>query len=148
VTVVTNLCSEASPQLRFLVGDYTQLTTGPCACGRTGPRAIGGFAGRADDMLKIRGVSLFPSTIEDAVRQFDDLGDEFEIVVTKQRELDRLLVRVETRGAMVGDRLSAMAHELEAALSARCLIRAEIELVAPGTLPRTEFKARRVKDLR
>ncbi len=64
LTVVTNLCSEASPQLRFLVGDYTILTHEPCACGRTHARAVGGMSGRADDMLNVRGVTLFPLALK------------------------------------------------------------------------------------
>ena len=64
LSVVTNLFSEASPQLRFLVGDFTTLDARRCACGRTHDRAAGGFLGRADDMLNIRGVTLFPSAIE------------------------------------------------------------------------------------
>ena len=65
--MVTNQCSESSPKLRFLVGDYTTLTHEPCTCGRTHPHAVGGMSGRADDMPNVRGVTLFPSSIEDVV---------------------------------------------------------------------------------
>src|SRR5206468_2655066 len=88
LSVVTNLCSEASPQLRFLIGDFTTLCDEPCECGRTHTRAIGGFRGRADDMLNVRGVTLFPTGVEDAVRSVAEAGSEFEIVLSTQRSLD------------------------------------------------------------
>jgi phenylacetate-CoA ligase len=68
LSVVTNLFSDSSPQIRFLVGDFTRLTHEPCDCGRTHVRALGGFSGRADDMLNVRGVTMFPSAIEHLVR--------------------------------------------------------------------------------
>ena len=104
LSVVTNLFSEASPQLRFLVGDFTTLDSRRCACGRTHVGASGGFLGRADDMLKIRGVSLFPSAIEDAVRRVTELGEEFQILVTTEREMDVLTVKVEPRPGVSSDR--------------------------------------------
>jgi phenylacetate-CoA ligase len=148
VSVVTNLVSEASPQLRFLVGDYTTLTRDPCACGRTHLRALGGFVGRADDMLNVRGITLFPSSIEDVVRRVPGLGDEFAIVLSSERDLDVLTVRVE---ALSGTPLTAhpqLAATVEREVRADCEVRAVVEVLEHGTLPRTEFKANRVKDLR
>jgi phenylacetate-CoA ligase len=147
LSVVTNLCSESSPQLRFLVGDYTTLTTEPCACGRTHQRALGGFVGRADDMLNVRGVTLFPSAIEDAVRRVPDVGPEFQVAVTTERDLDVLTVRVEPRDASVAD-LGEVARLVEAEIVTRCELRPVVEVLAPGTLPPTEFKAKRVVDHR
>ena len=96
LTVCTNLNSESSPQLRFLVGDYTTLNTEPCACGRTHVRAIGSFAGRADDLINLRGIKMFPVQIEEAVRALPGTGDEFEIVLsTDDGGLDVMTVRCE-----------------------------------------------------
>ena len=148
LTVVTNLCSEASPQLRFLVGDYTTLTHEPCACGRTHARAVGGMAGRADDMLNVRGVTLFPSSIEDIVRRIPNLGAEFAIVLKKERELDELIVQVEAGPDVTTDRYSQVAALLEREIRSRCELRAVIEVLPQGTLPPTQFKAKRVRDLR
>jgi len=148
ISVVTNLCSEASPQLRFLVGDFTVLTHETCPCGRTGLRALGGFVGRADDMLKVHGVTVFPSAIEDAVRSIQELGDEFQIVVRQERELDFLTVQAEVQPAVSPERWAAIAQHLETGVTSRCLVRPTVELLPSGTLPRTEFKARRVRDLR
>ena len=148
LSVVTNLCSEASPQLRFLVGDYTTLTTEPCACGRTHQRALGGFVGRADDMLNVRGVTLFPSAIEDAVRRVPQVGSEFQVDISTERELDVLTVRVEPRGDLGPDGHAALAGLVETEIVARCELRPVVEVLASGTLPPTEFKAKRVVDRR
>lgn len=145
ISVVTNLLSEASPQLRFVVGDYTTLTREPCACGRTHTRALGGFLGRADDMLNVRGVTLFPSSVEDAVRTVAGVGDEFAIELTTANELDVLTVRVE---AMAGSDEEVLAAAVEREVRSRCELRPVVEVLAHGTLPPTERKARRVTDLR
>jgi phenylacetate-CoA ligase len=148
LTVVTNLMSEASPQLRFLVGDSTTLTDAPCACGRTHMRALGGFDGRADDMLNVRGVTVFPSAIEDAVRRVADTGTEFQIEITVERELDVLTVRVEPHEGVGDERYPEVARLVENEVVSRCELRPVVEVVPVGTLPRTEFKAKRVIDRR
>jgi phenylacetate-CoA ligase len=147
LTVCTNLNSESSPQLRFLVGDYTTLSTDRCSCGRTHVRAIGSFAGRADDLINLRGIKMFPVQIEEAVRALPGTGDEFEIVLsTDDGGLDTMTVRCEhiehaTRGTALG-------RHLEEEIRSRCEVRVSAEVLAPGTLPKTEFKAQRVKDRR
>jgi len=148
LSVVTSLFSEASPQLRFLVGDFTTLADEPCPCGRTGRRARGGFLGRADDMLNVRGVTLFPSGVEDAVRRVAEIGEEFQIVVTRERELDVLTVQVEPRPEVAAERHADVALRVETEIISRCELRPVVELLPYGTLPKTEFKARRLKDLR
>lgn len=148
LSVVTNLCSESSPQIRFLVGDFTTLTEEPCECGRTHARAIGGFVGRADDMLNVRGVTLFPSSVENAVRRIADAGSEFEIVLTTERSLDVLTVRVEPRPGLAPGLHADLRRRIESEIVAACEIHPIVEVVSPGALPRTEFKAKRVRDLR
>jgi phenylacetate-CoA ligase len=147
LTVCTNLNSESSPQLRFLVGDYTTLSTAPCSCGRTHVRAIGSFAGRTDDLINLRGIKMFPIQIEEAVRALPGTGDEFEIILsTDDGGLDIMTVRCEhvehaTRAVNLG-------RHLEQEIRSRCEVRVSAEILAPGTLPKTEFKAQRVKDRR
>ncbi|MBV9278672.1 MAG: AMP-binding protein [Chloroflexi bacterium] len=148
ISVVTNLCSESSPQLRFLVGDYTTLTHEPCICGRTHARAVGGFVGRADDMLNVRGVTLFPSTIEDAIRRVPGLGDEFAIVLTRERDLDVLTVQVEAASTTTSATTEEIKRKVEREIRSRAELRAVVEVLPQGTLPRTEFKAKRVNDRR
>jgi phenylacetate-CoA ligase len=148
ISVVTNLLSEASPQLRFVVGDYTRLTTEPCVCGRTSPRAQGGFLGRADDMLNVRGVTLFPAMIEDAVRRVPDAGTEYEIVLTTPRGLDEITVRVEATSNLAPERYETLQDRLVREIRSRVELRAHVEVLDHGVLPRTQTKARRVRDLR
>ncbi len=143
LTVCTNLNSELSPQLRFLVGDYAMFDRARCPCGRSHVRAVGSFAGRADDLINLRGIKMFPGQIEHAVRSIEGIGDEFEIVlVTNADGLDVMTVRVEHRG---GDTVAAAVTE---EIRTRCEVRAVVEVLTPGTLPRTEFKAARVQDRR
>jgi phenylacetate-CoA ligase len=143
LTVCTNLNSESSPQLRFLVGDYATLDRSCCSCGRTHVRAVGSFAGRADDLINLRGIKMFPGQIEHAVRSITGIGDEFEIVlITNDDGLDVMTVRVEHHA---GDEVAGAVVE---EIRSRCEVRAAVEVLTPGTLPRTEFKAARVKDRR
>jgi phenylacetate-CoA ligase len=142
LTVCTNLNSESSPQLRFLVGDYAMPTTDRCACGRTHVRAVGAFAGRADELINLRGIKMYPVELEHAVRSIPGIGDEYEIVLaTTGLGLDVMTARVEHADARVA---GALAREIQV----RCEVRVEVEVLAPGTLPKTEFKARRVRDTR
>jgi len=147
LTVCTNLNSESSPQLRFLVGDYATLTTERCACGRTHVRALGSFAGRADDLINLRGIKMFPIQVEEAVRALPGSGDEFEIVIaTDDGGLDIMTVRCEHYDHQSDG--PALRRRLEDEIRARCEVKVAAEILAPGTLPKTEFKAQRVKDRR
>jgi phenylacetate-CoA ligase len=147
LTVCTNLNSESSPQLRFLVGDYTVLDPSPCACGRTHVRAVGSFAGRADDLINLRGIKMFPAQIEQAVRALPGSGDEFEIVLeTDESGLEIMTVRCEH--VRYASDSQAVRDELEGEIRSRCEVRVAVEVLAPGTLPKTEFKAQRVRDRR
>jgi len=146
LTVCTNLNSEASPQLRFLVGDFAVLDRRPCACGRCHARAIGSFAGRSDDLINLRGIKMFPAQVEEAVRSVGGTGDEFEIVLaTDDAGMDVMVVRVEHGDFAAGEPLS---RRIAGEIRSRCEVRVDVEVLRPGTLPKTEFKARRVKDTR
>ncbi len=147
LSVCSNLNSESSPQLRFLVGDFTTLNHDTCACGRSHARAMGCFAGRADDLINLRGIKFFPTQIEKAVRAIPGLGDEFQIVLSSRESdgMDVMKVVVEhpEHGAA-----SSLAEQVTAAVRLEIEVRADIEIVAPNTLPKTEFKAKRVTDER
>jgi phenylacetate-CoA ligase len=146
LTVCTNLNSESSPQLRFLVGDYTVLDRSTCACGRSHARAVGSFTGRADDLINLRGIKMFPVQIEEAVRAVDGCGDEFEIVLmTNEAGMDVMTVRVEHADFAASEHL---AQRIAGEIRSRCEVRVDVEVLRPGTLPKTEFKAKRVKDQR
>ncbi len=146
LTVCTSLNSESSPQLRFLVGDYTQFDQSVCNCGRTHVRAIGGCTGRADDIINIRGIKLLPSHIEQAVRSVPGIGDEFDILLrTKPDGLDVMVIRVEHPQQ---DRIEHIATSVAQQIRSQCEIRVDVEVLTPGTLLKTEFKAKRVRDER
>jgi phenylacetate-CoA ligase len=142
ITVCTNLNSESSPQLRFVVGDYTVFDRGACACGRTHVRALGAFGSRSDDLINLRGIKMYPTQIEEAVRAVAGIGDEYEVVLaTDAGGIDTMTLRVEH-----GDQ--AAAGKVADEVRTRCEVRVDVEVLAPGTLPKTEFKAKRVRDLR
>lgn len=146
VSVVTNLISEASPQIRFVVGDYTTLRRDGCDCGRSHVIADGGFAGRADEMLNVRGVTLFPSAVEDMLRSLPQCGEEFEIVLETRAGLDELTLVVEGRD---GDAdLDGLRERVHHEFRSRFELRPQVVAQRRGTLPPTEFKARRVSDRR
>jgi phenylacetate-CoA ligase len=148
LSVITNLFSDSSPQIRFLVGDYTTLTHERCDCGRTHVRALEGFSGRADDMLNVRGVTLFPSAIEHVVRGRYELGDEFQIVLSRRDGIDELELLVEASPSVPAGDYAALATTIGDAFRARLELRPAVTVLAPHTLPKTEFKAKRVRDER
>lgn len=158
--VVSNLYSEAAPFLRFDTGDWISVTREPCSCGRTHARAIGGLLGRNDQCLKIRGLQFFPSTFEDALRSIPELGDEYRVEVSadyregqpvggteivNNRRRHRDIVRIVAECAP-NARVTpgAVAQRLHGLLG----IQVEVELQAPGMLPRTEGKGARFVDRR
>ena len=144
VPVYTHLERDSQPMIRLWSGDLARRSDEPCPCGRTYPRLPDGLLGRADDMLVIRGENVYPAAIEEAVRSAGCRG-EFLAVVSREGSLDELLVQAE---ASPGSDSTGLRRELEACLKARIGVRARVEVVAAGSLERTEFKSRRVKDLR
>ena len=146
--VITCIKKEALPLIRYRTKDITRLIYEPCKCGRTTCR-MENLSGRSDDMLKIRGVNVFPSQIEEVVLGVEGLGPHYEIVVEREGYADKLTVRVELAEPTdnFGDleRISAsVRNKLRVILG----LDAKIKLESPNTLQRFEGKAKRVKDLR
>jgi phenylacetate-CoA ligase len=147
LTVCTSLNSETSPQLRFLVGDFATFDAGRCACGRTHVRALGLFSGHADDLVNLHGVKRNPTQIEHAMRSIPNSGEEFESVIeTDAAGLDTMTVCSEYPDH--GSAAEMLCHRLTEDIRSRCEVPAGVEVVPPGTLPKFEFKAKRVKDKR
>ena len=148
--VVTPLCKQALPLLRYRTHDITRLLPGPCKCGRTTTR-MQKIAGRSDDMLIIRGVNVFPSQIESVLIGMEGIGPHYEIVVTKKGYMDQIEVKVELIDAALltsyGE-LEALTRKIHDRLKVVLQIDAKVTLVSPNTLKRFEGKARRVTDLR
>jgi phenylacetate-CoA ligase len=136
--VFTTLTKEALPLLRYRTGDLASLTREPCVCGRTFAR-MSRVLGRTDDMLIIRGVNVFPSEIERALLGVPELGPHYQLVVERPGHLDELTVQVE--GAVDATVVRRRLHD---ALG----LAAQVEVVPPGSLARSEGKALRVIDRR
>lgn len=139
--VLTNLGRGASPVIRYRTGDVVTVGSAACPCGRDTTFLPGGVRGRADGMVVVRGVNVFPSAIEDVVRGLPAIG-EFEFEVDRSRELAELLIRIEVAG---GDPIP-VAQELAASVRRRLGLRVRVEPVATGELPRYELKARRFRN--
>lgn len=139
--VYTHLQQEAAPLLRFRSRDRVRVSTGPVASGRTGPRIR--CIGRTDDMLIVRGVNVFPSAIREVVNEFrPDVSGVILIRPTKQgvQQLPPLPVQVEiAEGTSPED---ALAEAIETAIRSRLVATIRVELVAFGTLPRSDYKTR------
>jgi phenylacetate-CoA ligase len=147
--VYTHLERTSQPMIRLLSGDLTLWENGPNPCGRTYPRLPQGVFGRIDDMFTIRGENVYPSEVDAVVNQLEGYGGEHRIVITREGAMDELMVRVEADAALAAQGDAAMSTLRDAAAHklARMLgLRAKVEVVAPGTYPRTDFKARRVID--
>lgn len=148
VPVYTHLERTSQPMIRYWSGDLARWTDEPCPCGRTYPRLPLGIYGRADDMFIVRGVNLYPATIENVLRAFPDLGEEYRIVIDREQEMDTLLVQVEPAVPLAPEALQQLQARVETALKRAIGVAAKLAVVSAGTLARTEFKARRVVDRR
>jgi phenylacetate-CoA ligase len=145
--VYTHLERTSQPMIRLVSGDRVRWTDAPCPCGRTYPRLPDGIYGRFDDMLVVRGENVYPSAVEDALRAVPGFGGEFRIIVSRRETMDELLLRAEYAAEYEpGDRRDALRATMRERLRARIGIHPVVELVPQGTLPRSEFKARRVVD--
>ena len=133
--------------IRLASGDRARWTDAPCPCGRTYPRLPDGLYGRFDDMIIVRGENIYPSAIEDTLRAIEGFGGEFRVIVSRRETMDELLVRAEA-AAHVTDApaLEALRVRMRERLRARLGVHPIVEIVAQGTMSRTEFKARRVID--
>ncbi|APH39572.1 phenylacetate--CoA ligase family protein [Methanohalophilus halophilus] len=149
--VLTSLTKEAFPVIRYHTGDITRLLESECACGRTSTR-ISRIMGRADDMLIVRGINVFPSQIEDVLVGINEITDQFQILLKRNaHKMDEITVRVElSDNAFTGELkdLAAVKKHVENELKSVLNIRTNVDLVEKGTIPRTTGKAKRVIDHR
>ena len=137
--ILTNLGRWGSPAIRYRTGDLVRHGGYNCPCGRTLLHLPGGILGRADDMLIVRGVNVYPSALADVLHRFPGVA-EYKVIVTREGAMDEIALQVECPSAMI----SEIQEELHIALN----LRIPIEAVALGTLPRFELKAKRVEDRR
>jgi phenylacetate-CoA ligase len=145
--IITALDRRAQPCIRFDSKDVVEWDEQRCECGRTFRLLKGGVVGRSDDITKVKGVLLAPSAIEAVVRAVAGLGDEYEVIVDKMGEADRIRLRVELLPE-ARNRRRQIEAELTDALRVKTNLRYDMEFCDFGRLPRYEVKAKRFKDLR
>ena len=146
--VITCIKKEGIPLIRYRTRDITRLFYDKCKCGRTFCR-MENLSGRSDDMLKIRGVNVFPSQIEEVILGIEELGPHYEILLEREGYLDKMTIKVEL--ATITDSFSTL-EKISSTLKNRLRtilgLDAKVMLESPNTLQRFEGKAKRVKDLR
>lgn len=134
--VITNLGRVGSPVIRYRTGDLVRPIDTPCPCGRPFILLQGGVLGRTDDMIAVRGVNVFPSAIENVLREFPEI-EEFRVKVSAQNPMLELKVIAEA------DAANELAERVRRRVRERIGLRPRVEIVLPGTLPRFELKAKR-----
>jgi len=137
--VITNLGRTASPNIRYRTGDIVVRRREPCGCGRTWARLEGGILARADDMINIRGVNVYPAGIESVVRQMAEVV-EFRSIVSRSGAMRALRMEIELAPGAEG---TSIASRLAADLRDVLGLSIPVNVVAAGTLPRFEMKASR-----
>lgn len=148
--VITTLDKEGMPLLRYRTRDIASLDNTPCACGRTTVK-LRKITGRSDDMLIIRGVNVFPSQIESVLLKNPSVQPHYHINVDRVNNLDTLEILVELSPEAFSDKVAdveAIRSKLAAEMASGISVSAKITLVSPGTIERSEGKAKRITDLR
>lgn len=148
--IITALDRIGMPCVRFDSKDVVEWAAEPCACGRTFRLFKGGVVGRSDDITKVKGVLLAPSAIEEVVRSFEQLGDEYEVEVTKSGDLDVISLKVEPApdADLSGPARDELLRALKDQLRLKTNLGYKVDVVEAGSLPRYALKAKRFKDLR
>lgn len=147
--VLTTINREAMPLLRYRTRDLTRILPGECPCGRHHIR-LDRMKGRSDDMIILKGVNIFPIQIETVLMQFKELTSNYLITLETRDTNDEMIVEVELDKLFTDDytRLQVLAREITRLLKDEILVTPLVKLVPKGTLPQSEGKAVRVKDLR
>jgi len=148
--VLTTLGKHAMPMIRYRTRDITTLTSETCECGRT-LRRIKRIGRRADDMFIIRGINVYPSQVETALLKVEGTLPHYQIVLTREEDLDVMEVQVEVTPEVFADTVGALEQlrrNLTKSVETIVGVRAKVRLVQPRTIQRSEGKAKRVIDQR
>lgn len=153
--VFTTLTKEAFPVIRYRTGDIASLIKEPCSCGRTHYR-MSKVKGRIDDMLIIRGVNVFPSEIESALLQLDELVPHYQLILSRDGVMDKVTLHVEVSAEfyhsvgqnMEHDKIKDLTRSITRKLKSQCLVTIETIVKPPESIPRSEGKAIRVVRLK
>jgi len=148
--VITTLTKEGIPMLRYRTKDITRIDYEPCACGRTFAR-MDLVKGRTDDMMVIRGVNVFPSQVESVLMGIEGIGQQYQLIVSTEKYMDRMEVQVELLdGSMLESysNLERLTNEIRHKIKTVLQIDVKVTLLNPKTLERTAGKSKRVIDRR
>ena len=143
--VVTTLRKEAAPLIRYRTRDLTRFLPGECSCGCSLPRHDK-ILGRSDDMIIFRGVNIYPGQVAAVLEHFRELGGEFNIRLVRKGGKDQMLLRVERRAEADPAYDQNLAESVSEELRKQLLVRAWVEVMDQGGLPRSFGKTRRVTD--
>ncbi|MFA6947492.1 MAG: phenylacetate--CoA ligase, partial [Eubacteriales bacterium] len=142
--VVTTLVKEGAPLIRYRTHDLTRIIPGKCSCGSDFPR-IDRIIGRTDDMIKVKGVNIYPGQIEDVMKDVGNISSEYQIIIDHVDGKDVMTIKVEVKD---GHDRAETAERVEVVFKSRIGIKIECECVDIGGLPRSEKKTKRVFDYR
>ncbi len=146
--VITTLCKEGSPLVRYRTRDITRIIPGPCTCGSLMPRHSR-IKGRSDDTIKFRGVNIYPSSMDTILSAVPGLGSEYQIHLTRgEGGRDNLRLVVERAEGVAASRAPELAHEAGHQIKKQLMVTVDLDLVDYGSLPRSERKSQRVFDSR
>ena len=143
--VLSNLCTESMPLLRFRIQDLVRFNKETCECGRTFLRLDGGILGRSDDMFQFAGVNIFPSALENLIREVPEFSNEYQILVPRMGSGKHLEIRVEPDTAEIDNlSLQQAVEKFIETVKYRISITPNVEIIEIGKLPRFELKAKRL----
>jgi phenylacetate-CoA ligase len=143
--ILSNLCCESVPLIRYRTRDLVRFNRAPCACGRTSLRLDGGVLGRSDDMFHFAGVNVFPAQVQELLHQVEEFSQEYQLLVPPQGSGRHLRIRVEpAREGIAASAIAAARDCLVETVKYRITITPEVEVCEIGSLPRVEGKAKRL----
>lgn len=146
--VVTTLCKEAAPLIRYRTRDLTRAIPRPCSCGSVLPMHDR-ILGRSDDMIIFRAVNIYPGQIDQVLSEIPDIGSEYQVVLDRREDgRDYMTIRVERAPGVDSSRSHQIGSRIEREIKNRLMVSAQVEVLDYGSLPRSERKSKRIFDNR
>jgi phenylacetate-CoA ligase len=146
--VVTTLCKEAAPLIRYRTRDLTRLIPRPCSCGNLLP-LHDRILGRSDDMIILRGVNIYPSQIDQVLSRIPEANCEFQVILERREDgKDHMIIRLECCQGLEAGQKPALARKVAEQIRSSLMVRPEVEIVDDCSLPRSDRKSKRIFDNR
>lgn len=146
--VVTTLCKEASPLIRYRTRDLTRSIPKPCSCGSVLPMHDR-ILGRSDDMIIFRGVNIYPGQIDQVLSDIPDIGSEYQVVLERRQDgKDYMTIRVERSAGVDPSKGPELSSRIEREIKNKLMVSAQVQVLDYGSLPRSERKSKRIFDNR